>query len=54
LKEVDWDMKERKSELKYLSMSDEEVEELIVKRLKSILSLLREIRDMLKRIGEIE
>jgi len=54
LKEVDWDMKEKKNELKYLSMSDEEVEELIVKRLKSILSLLGEIRDMLKRIGEIE
>lgn len=42
-------MKER--ELKYAELSDEEVEELILKRLKEVKEILKEIRDTLKKIG---
>ncbi len=37
--------------LKYINLSDEEVEELLLKRLKEMKELLREIRDLLKSIG---
>lgn len=38
-------------ELKYLDLSDEEVEELILKRLREIKQVLSEIRDILRRAG---
>ncbi len=37
-------------ELKYADLSDEEVEELILKRLREIKELLREIRDIFKEV----
>lgn len=37
--------------LKYLELSDEEVEELMLKRLKEIKQLLTEIRDILRKAG---
>ncbi|MCD6563743.1 MAG: hypothetical protein J7K23_07525 [Thermoproteales archaeon] len=37
--------------LKYANLSDEEVEELLLKRLREMKELLREIRDLLKSIG---
>jgi uncharacterized protein YutE (UPF0331/DUF86 family) len=41
-------------ELKYADLSDEEVEQLILKRLKEVKKLLEEIRDILKRVGGYE
>lgn len=38
-------------ELKYLDLSDEEVEELILRRLREIKQVLSEIRDILRRAG---
>jgi hypothetical protein len=38
-------------ELKYLDLGDEEVEELILKRLREIKQVLSEIRDILRRAG---
>jgi len=37
--------------LKYADLSDEEVEELLLKRLREMKELLREVRDLLKQIG---
>ena len=37
--------------LKYADLSDEEVEELLLKRLRDMKELLREVRDLLKQIG---
>jgi len=42
------------SELKYADLSYEEVELLIMKRLKEMNELLREIRDILKEAGGLE
>lgn len=42
-------MKEEK--LKYVDLSDEEVEELLLRRLREMKALLREIRDLLRQIG---
>lgn len=39
------------SELKYADLSDEEVEELLLKRLREAKRLLREIRDLLKEMS---
>lgn len=36
-------------ELKYVELSDEEVEQLILQRLREIKELLREVRDVLKK-----
>ncbi len=38
-------------ELRYLDLSDEEVEELILRRLREIKQVLSEIRDILRRAG---
>lgn len=38
-------------ELKYLELSDDEVEELILKRLQEIKQVLSEIREVLRRAG---
>ena len=38
-------------ELKYLELSDDEVEELILKRLREIKQVLSEIREVLRRAG---
>lgn len=38
-------------ELKYVDLSDEEVEELLLKRLAEMKELLREIRDILREMG---
>lgn len=38
-------------ELRYLDLSDEEVEELILRRLREIKQVLSEIRDILRRTG---
>jgi len=40
--------------LKYADLSDSEVEELIMKRLREMKELLREIRDLLKEAGGYE
>lgn len=40
-----------KKDLKYKDLSDDEVEELLSKRLKQIKELLREILDLLKEAG---
>ncbi len=40
-----------KKDLKYKDLSDDEVEELLSKRLKEIKELLREILDLLKEAG---
>ena len=37
--------------LKYADLSDEEVEELLLRRLREMKELLREVRDLLKQIG---
>lgn len=37
--------------LKYADLSDEEVEELLLRRLREMRELLREVRDLLKQIG---
>ncbi len=42
---------EKGSGLKYLELSDEEVEEMILRRLREIRRLLEEIRDVLRRAG---
>ncbi len=42
------------SELKYADLSYEEVEMLIMKRLREINELLREIRDILREAGGVE
>ena len=39
------------NKLRYLELSDEEVEELILRRLKEIKQLLAEIRDILRKAG---
>jgi len=44
----------RNEELKYLNLSDEEVEELIQKRLKEMKKLLKEILEILKEAGGVE
>ncbi len=36
---------------KYADLSDEEVEELLLKRLREMKELLREVKDLLKQIG---
>lgn len=38
-------------ELRYASLSDEEVEQLLLQRLREIKELLREIRDVLRKAG---
>jgi len=38
-------------ELKYAELSDEEIEQLILQRLREIRKLLEEIREILKRAG---
>jgi predicted nuclease of predicted toxin-antitoxin system len=41
-------------ELKYVDLSDEEVEQLILQRLREIRKLLEEIRDILRKAGGYE
>jgi hypothetical protein len=41
-------------ELKYVGLSDEEVEQLILQRLREIRKLLEEIRDILRKAGGYE
>jgi uncharacterized protein YutE (UPF0331/DUF86 family) len=41
-------------ELKYADLSDEEVEQLILQRLREIRKLLEEIRDILRKAGGYE
>lgn len=41
-------------ELKYAGLSDEEVEQLIIQRLRDIRKLLEEIREILKRASAYE
>jgi hypothetical protein len=41
-------------ELKYADLSDEEVEQLILQRLREIRMLLEEIRDILRKAGGYE
>jgi len=41
-------------ELKYVDLSDEEVEQLILQRLREIRKLLEEIREILRRAGGYE
>jgi len=41
-------------ELKYADLSDEEVEQLILQRLKEIRKLLEEMREILRRAGGYE
>ena len=50
-----WGMKREKTEeLKYIKLSDEEVEELIQRRLKEMKELLKEILKILKEAGGVE
>lgn len=47
-------MEKRSEDLKYLNLSDEEIEELIQKRLKEMKRLLKEILEILKEAGGVE
>jgi len=44
----------KEKKLKYTDLSDSEVEELIMKRLREMKELLKEIRDILKEAGGYE
>ncbi|GEM_PF-373892 len=44
----------KEKKLKYADLSDSEVEELIMKRLREMKELLKEIRDILKEAGGYE
>jgi len=46
--------REKTEELKYIKLSDEEVEELIQRRLKEMKELLKEILKILKEAGGVE